>query len=291
MGLHSLRCRNSSGGYHFTRSDFSRPFYFYNDRLRFETLANALRLLNIEYLEILGGFTGARIEDRLIEIPEDGKPPLFPRLLTLRLEDVDSAVPGLRSSSSFSKKITTLQLINTTGNERLLMQPGGWPALRALAVETRAAVPPAWIVSFVALRSALGGPILDLALPPWGPAHGHSGPFPTLMDGLYGPGFYIDEYDMRPADFAHVQYPKVRNCGCGIDWSAYPAWKLDLDMELLEEEIERDFKAEGEVVRAKWTQRGARKQRRRGRSGSRGSRAKRFPRNRCHGVVEDFSVV
>ncbi|KAJ7802665.1 hypothetical protein B0H14DRAFT_2891380 [Mycena olivaceomarginata] len=281
---------------------FSRPFYFYNDRLRFETLTNALRLLNIEYLEILGGFTGARIEERLIEIPEDWEAPLFPHLRTLRLEDVGFSRAGLAFIQSFSRKITTLQLINTTGNERLLVQPGGWPALRALAVEARAAVPPAWIASFVALRSALGGPILDLALPPWGPALAacdspktviqwqRSGPSPALMDGVYGPGFYIDEYDMRPADFAHVQYPKVRNCGCGIDWSAYPAWKLDLDMELLEEEIERDFKAEGEVVRAKWTQRGARKQRRRGRSGSRGSRAKRFPRNRRHGVVEDFSV-
>jgi hypothetical protein len=65
---------------------------------------------------------------------------------------------------------------------------------------------------------------------------------------------------------------------------------LDLDMELLEEDIERDFKAEEEVARSKWTQR-ARRQGRRGRSASRSSRAKRFPRNRRHNVVEDFSVV
>ncbi|KAJ7788549.1 hypothetical protein B0H14DRAFT_3576539 [Mycena olivaceomarginata] len=237
---------------------FSRPFYCYNDRLRgFEVLTNTLSLPNIEHLEILGGFTGTRIEDRLIEIPEDWEAPLFPHLRTLCLEDVGFSRAGLAFIQSFSRKITTLQLINTTGNERLLVQPGGWPALRALAVETRAAVPPAWIASFVALRSALGGPILDLALPPWGPALAacdspktviqwqHSGPSPALMDGVYGPGFYIDEYDMRPADFAHVQYPKVRNCGCGIDWSAYPAWKLDLDMELLEEDIEQDFKGRG----------------------------------------------
>ncbi|KAJ7353511.1 hypothetical protein DFH08DRAFT_65963 [Mycena albidolilacea] len=285
---------------------FSRHFYSYDGLGGFETLTNTLSLPNIEHLEILGGFAGARNEDRLIEIPEDWEAPLFPHLRTLRLEDMGFSRAGLAFIQSFSRNITALQLINTTGNERLLVQPGGWPALRALAVETRAVVPLAWIASFVALRSALGGPILDLALPPWGDGLAlaacdlpktviqwqRSGPSRALMDGVYGPGFYIDEYDMRPADFAHVPYPEVRKCRCcGIDWSAYPAWKLDLDMELLEEDIERDFKAEGEVVRAKWTQRGARRQRRRGRSASRGSRAKRFPRNQRHGVVEDFSVV
>jgi hypothetical protein len=29
------------------------------------------------------------------------------------------------------------------------------------------------------------------------------------MDGVYGPGFYIDEYDMRPADFAVPQSAQV----------------------------------------------------------------------------------
>ncbi|KAJ7788546.1 hypothetical protein B0H14DRAFT_2948344 [Mycena olivaceomarginata] len=268
---------------------FSRPFYSYDRLYGFETLTNTLSLPNIEHLEILGGFTGDRIEDRLIVIPEDWEAPLFPHLRTLRLEDVGFSRAGLAFIQSFSRNTTALQLINTTGNERLLVQPGGWPALRALAVETRAVFPLAWIASFVALRSALGGPILDLALPPWGDGLAlaacdlpqtviqwqRSGPSRALMDGVYGPGFYIDEYDMRPADFAHVPYPEVRKCSCcGIDWSAYPAWKLDLDMELLEEDIERDFKAQGEVVRASW-----------------GSRAKHFPRNRRHGVVEDFSVV
>ncbi|KAJ7822687.1 hypothetical protein B0H14DRAFT_3731224 [Mycena olivaceomarginata] len=50
---------------------------------------------------------------------------------------------------------------------------------------------------------------------------------------------------VRHASGGFCSTPKVRKCRyCGINWSAYPAWKLDLDMELLEEDIERYFKAE-----------------------------------------------
>ncbi|KAJ7740971.1 hypothetical protein B0H14DRAFT_3167837 [Mycena olivaceomarginata] len=247
-------------------------------------------------LEIRGGFT---IPYNRFKIPEDWETPLFPHLRTLRLED------------SFSRDITALQLINTAENQHLLVQPGAWPALRALTVE--APEVPEWIAPFVAMRSALGRPILDLTLPLCDRDVArtlaarksrsalaihlqHSGPSPALRDGVYGPGYYVNECNMRPADF--VQPVRVRTghyCEPGWGWqSLCPECRLEQDKERVEEEIEGDFKLEGEVARSKGTQREARKQRRRAggaHSASRSSKAKQISRNRRRGFIEDFSIV
>jgi hypothetical protein len=288
---------------------FSYPFFynvpFYHRIGGFETLANTFALPNIEYLEILGGFAGGHIEHCLTQLPEVWEAPLFPHLQTLRLEDVGFSHAGLSLIQSFSSNITTLQLINTTRNDCLLVQSGGWPALRTLTVEAR--VVSTWIASFVDMRSAEGRPIVDLTLPfcddgfalaynPTSAIHFHRtapyGPSPALMDGVYGPGFYIDEYDMRPTDFAHVKYPTVRKCRCcETDWSGYLEWRLEEDMKRLEEEIERDFKIEGEVVRSKGTLREAKRQRRRECGALLTNQVKHSPRSRCRSVAEDFSVV
>ncbi|KAJ7300828.1 hypothetical protein DFH08DRAFT_997652 [Mycena albidolilacea] len=292
---------------------FSPSFYHpwpedYPDYGGFEAVADTFNLPNIEYLEIRGGFTG--IPYNRFRIPEDWEAPLFPHLRTLRLEDVEFGRAGLSVIQSFSRDITALQLINTAENQHLLVQPGAWPALRALTVE--APEVPEWIAPFVAMRSALGRPILDLTLSLCDRDFArtlaarnarsalaihlqHSGPSPALRDGVYGPGFYVNECNMRPADFK--QSVRVRTghyCVPGWELSLCPECRLEQDKERVEEEIEGDFKFEGEVAGSKGTQREARKQRRRAgeaRSASWGSKAKRFSRNRRRGFIEDFSIV
>ncbi|KAJ7763916.1 hypothetical protein B0H14DRAFT_3165534 [Mycena olivaceomarginata] len=283
---------------------FSPSFYHpwpedYPDYGGFEAVADTFNLPNIEDLEIRGGFTG--IPYNRFKIPEDWETPLFPHLRTLRLEDVEFGHRGL----------SVIHLSTTAENQHLLVQPGAWPALRALTVE--APEVPEWIAPFVAMRSALGRPILDLTLPLCDRDVArtlaarksrsalaihlqHSGPSPALRDGVYGPGFYVNECNMRPADF--VQPVRVRTghyCEPGWGWqSLCPECRLEQDKERVEEEIEGDFKLEGEVARSKGTQREARKQRRRAggaHSASRSSKAKQISRNRRRGFIEDFSIV
>ncbi|KAF7340354.1 hypothetical protein MVEN_01954600 [Mycena venus] len=296
---------------------FSKPFYFRPNTSNnavfggFETLTDVFSLPNIEHLEILGGFSGGRIEDRHVQVLDEWEAPLFPYLQTLRLEDVSFSRTGFAFIQHFSRNITALQLIYTTRNHNLLTDPEAWPALRALTIETRVVVAPSWLVPFVTTRSELGHPLSQLTLPLWEgdmalslaecrppPAihHQRTGPSPALMDGIYGTGFYIDEYDMRPTDFVHVPYPKVRKCRCcEIDWSAYPEWWMfETDIERLEEELAADFKAEGEVVRAKGIWRELRRERRRERKVgpmSRGSKARHFRRNQGYEILRDFTVV
>jgi hypothetical protein len=188
------------------------------------------------------------------------------------------------------------------------VQPGAWPALRALTVE--APEVPEWIAPFVAMRSALGRAILDLTLPLCDRDVArtlaarnarsaltihlqHSGPSPALRDGVYGPGFYVNECNMRPADFVQPVRVRTHYCVPGWELSLWLECRLEQDKERVEEEIEGDFKLEGEVARSKGTQREARKQRRRAGgacSASRSSKAKRISRNRRRGFIEDFPL-
>ncbi|KAJ7118381.1 hypothetical protein C8R44DRAFT_790649, partial [Mycena epipterygia] len=105
---------------------FDRPFYYHYSSEHpnfiggFDSFTSAVTLPNIEHLEIVGGFSGEYIEDRLMRVPEDWEAPLFPRLRTLRLEDMSFSRTGLALIQSFSKNITTLQLIYTRQNAHLL---------------------------------------------------------------------------------------------------------------------------------------------------------------------------
>ncbi|KAJ6535423.1 hypothetical protein B0H19DRAFT_1271193 [Mycena capillaripes] len=123
-------------------------------------------------------------------------------------------------------------------------------------------VDPWWLGPFVAMRAAMGAPISDLTLPKWNGVsialaeaeraptiHSQrTGPSHALMDGVQGPDFYLDKFDMRRADFAYVNFPGVRlSCACcEFDWDQ---WVLEENLELLEEDIARDFKIEGDLLR------------------------------------------
>jgi hypothetical protein len=100
------------------------PFYYRNyysaDTGGFDTFTNAFSLPNLEYLEILGGFTGASEEEHGIIVPEEWEVPLFSHLRTLRLEDVGFGRNGLAFLQCLSRNITSLQLIYTEGNSHLL---------------------------------------------------------------------------------------------------------------------------------------------------------------------------
>ncbi|KAJ7796021.1 hypothetical protein B0H14DRAFT_3552624 [Mycena olivaceomarginata] len=149
---------------------FRVPFYYRNyysaDTGGFDTFTNAFSLPNLEYLEILGGFTGASEEEHGIIVPEEWEVPLFSHLRTLRLEDVGFGRNGLAFLQCLSRNITSLQLIYTEGNSHLLQQHGNevaWPALRALTVETWDGSPnPRWLGQFLAMC-----PILELTIPRW----------------------------------------------------------------------------------------------------------------------------
>ncbi|KAJ7224658.1 hypothetical protein GGX14DRAFT_426455, partial [Mycena pura] len=215
-------------------------------------LTNTFRLPNLEHLELLGWLSGSRTDNRQARAREA---PLFPHLHTLRLEDM-----------TFSRaSVTALQLICTGRNHHLLSQPGAWPNLRALTVETKGGDPTRWLVPFMATRAASSTPISDITLPVWleyvsptlvsmaAPAptiHWQtSGPSHALMDGVYGPGFY-DDFDMRPVDFEHVTRRGRRLCSyCGGDCRFDVLWIQELAMERLEEEIEFNFKTAGAVAR------------------------------------------
>ncbi|KAJ7856317.1 hypothetical protein B0H13DRAFT_1178165 [Mycena leptocephala] len=290
---------------------FSRPFfyrrYYEADMLGgFETFTNTFSFPSLEYLEIVGGFTGGIAADRNTTVPEEWEAPLFPHLHTLRLEDVGFGRKGLTFIQSLSRGITALQLIYTTGNQFLLQEHGGdapWPALRALTVETQtqdiSTVTPEWLALFIAKRASLGphGRILELTLPSW--PEGVSltvqspprvrrlcdGPSPALMDGFPGYGFYVDEYDMRAKDFEHVETPERRSCSC------YWTWYEDLlDWEVeVNKEIAEAFEMSGELVRTKGVLKELKKKRRRNWKVDRRLNVERRSsrRQRCD-ITEDF---
>ncbi|KAJ7447800.1 hypothetical protein B0H11DRAFT_1929549 [Mycena galericulata] len=229
----------------------------------FESLTNIFSLPNIEYLEILGGFTGSAAAARNIIVPEDWEAPLFPHLLTLRLEDVDFSRRGLAFIQSLSQNITTLHLIHTAGNHHLLAGNAQWPDLRALVVETQDdSGDPTWLVSFISMRAAIGATITELTIPLgcWSEDEDAAylvprirwqsdGPSPALMDGLPGHAFYIDEFDMRGAAFEHVEAPCSYDDYCSEEWSTF--FYVLADGERLDAEIAEDFKMARARVRAK----------------------------------------
>ncbi|KAJ7451208.1 hypothetical protein B0H11DRAFT_2289048 [Mycena galericulata] len=297
---------------------FAAPFYndfgTYCDCEGFETVAKIFSLPNLEYLEILGGFTGSYAEERNIVVPEKWEAPLFPHLRTLRLEDVCFGPRNLELIQSFSPGITDLQLIYTTENRHLLGQRGAeppWPCVRSLTVEVhprdRTAVP-SWLAPFLSMRDASLGnnadmsSITQLTVNPFllegglvglaaANTHLMHNPSPALMDGLPGHAFYSDEFDMRAAAFEYVVEPVYRGCACCLrlfEWEA--DWRVATDAERLEEEIEEDFRGSKEVTRAKGICRELRRP-----TGSkmakmqRRSKAGRSSRRRQQDLREDFS--
>ncbi|KAJ7447535.1 hypothetical protein B0H11DRAFT_2082530 [Mycena galericulata] len=272
----------------------------------FESLTNIFSLPNIEYLEILGGFTGSAATDRNIVVPEDWEAPLFPHLLTLRLEDVDFSRRGLAFIQSLSQNITALHLIHTTGNNHLLVRNATWPDLRTLVVETQDDNrDTAWLVSFISMRAAMGASmcITELTIPLGCWSEGEDaaypaphirrqrdGPSPALMDAFPGHAFYIDEFDMRGAAFEHVEAPYLCDY-CFENWSA--AFDVLDDAERLDAEIAEDFKAARARVRAMGTWRELKKQKRglRGPNLKRKARAGRASTSRRDDLREDFCLV
>ncbi|KAJ6505807.1 hypothetical protein C8R47DRAFT_1102478 [Mycena vitilis] len=294
---------------------FFEPFYHRTSSNRslggLDSLTDGFSFPNLDYLEILGGFTGSVAEQRSITIPEEWEAPIFPHLRTLHLEDVGFSPKGLAFIQSFSCGITALQLVYTTGNHCLLEQHGedtAWPALRSLTVETSNEVSePNWLESFFSLRASLGARISQLrvfghpslgsiALPVDLPADICwlcDEPSPTLMDGVAGNGFYIDEYDSRRKDFEHVEPPEEP-----IPWWCWDYWEIEWARECYWEDNQRRLEEEvaealaGDVVRAKGIRRDLRRARRRElkmirRGAARSSRISRCGRRRAN-VCEDF---
>ncbi|KAJ7691347.1 hypothetical protein B0H17DRAFT_566365 [Mycena rosella] len=268
---------------------------------------------NLERLEIIGGFTGAYVEELRVQVPEDWEAPLFPHLRTLRLEDVGFGRASLALIQSFSREITGLELICTTGNHHLLPTAGEqWPVLHKLTVDTRDGVPePAWLSPFIAARAAVGGNmrITDLTLIPLPAGHTLTvepaptmhwlcdGPAPALIDGVSRHGFYVDDVDGHVVDFAHVEY-RYRGCSCGCeyqdsdcgdrDW--YHGWRWDGDLERLCDDIAEEFKMTGELVRTKRMWREIRKRKRGGFKDAKVGRKLRVGErtSRNHARVYDF---
>ncbi|KAJ7821682.1 hypothetical protein B0H14DRAFT_2599053 [Mycena olivaceomarginata] len=251
---------------------FKVPFYYRNyysaDTGGFDTFTNAFSLPNLEYLEILGGFTGASEEEHGIIVPEEWE------MLALVATAWHSFNVSAATSPPCSSSIPG-------GNSHLLQQRGdevAWPALRALTVETRDGSPnPRWLGQFLAVR-----PILELTIPRWPsgvtlPAKSppklrwlNEGPSPALMDGAdFGSKFYIDDYDMRPRDFVELEVPEP-------DWLEdylyydepweWRMWQVDWMMadiyEQLDAELAQVFGDSVELLRAKGLCRELRKQRR-----------------------------
>ncbi|KAJ7615645.1 hypothetical protein DFH06DRAFT_1239695 [Mycena polygramma] len=241
----------------------------------FESFTNIFSLPNVEHLEIIGGFSGSRRENYRIPLPEEREAPLFPHLRVLRLEDVGFSRHGLAFIQCFSCNISSLQLVYTKGMPHLLTNPAAWPALRELTVEMAAGVVDLeWLAPFVVTRASLGMPLSDITIPPWVqniasrlmvvqpvPAihWQRPGPSPGLMDGHCGPGFYIDEYDMRAVDFEHVPFPPIPT-GDIEGWFWQSGWVQMFD-ERLEEEIEWELKMGAEALRVKGMFRKLRKER------------------------------
>ncbi|KAJ7649482.1 hypothetical protein DFH06DRAFT_1475852 [Mycena polygramma] len=278
---------------------FSEPLHLSpsdDRRVGFDCLTNAFNLPNLEYLEIVGGFSGSHTENSSTEVPEDWETPLFLHLCTLRLHGVSFSHRGLALIQSFSRNIDTLLLMHTTGNKLLLVDPGAWPVLRSLTAYQKADEM-AWLAPFVTRRAALGMPIADVELPPciafplavnFSPPmirRPCSGPSPGVLDGVYSPGFYIGESGMGAVDFGYVEIPR--------DWDdRYESeeWKEAAEMEAVEENIERTFKMSREVARYKGVCRESRREKRRGVKVERDSKVKQFSRHRRHNRWTDFSV-
>ncbi|KAJ7174095.1 hypothetical protein C8R43DRAFT_977064 [Mycena crocata] len=297
---------------------FNLPFYhrytYFPLTDGFESLTSVFSFPNLESLEVLGGFSGARAEALAMRVPEEWEMSPFPHLRTLRLEDVGFSAMGVAFIQSFSRSISRLELIHTTGNHHLL-SAGLWPELRGLTVETRSGrsgtSDTQWLTSFIAMRVLTVSPIQDLVLSPWllGPNASqivvdpppqirwlHSAPSPALIDGAATQAeFYIDEYDGRAVDFAYVPAPRA-GCFCGCDysvcsdWYGYGEWNLERDLEQTDAAIEEDFKRAAEVVRAKGVWWDARREKRRD-GKVRGKRVRFLKKRPRCSVESDFWVV
>ncbi|KAJ7046219.1 hypothetical protein C8F04DRAFT_1063691 [Mycena alexandri] len=258
----------------------------------FKCVTDTFSFPNLEYLEIVGGFSGSPAEDQEIQVPEDWEDPLFPRLRTLRLENVGLSRKGLALIQSFSRNIVNLYLIRTALNHRLHSQSSindTWPALRTLTIEVPGNYTPKWIVSFLAARASRGAQrsVSDLTLPMWPSGICLEGvePRPTIhlqpngpSSGLMHAGsrFYIDENSFHLADFEDVLVPRPQG-SCG--WFFWPEWTIQLDLERVEEEIEEALNVRKGMFR-----------RSRGNERRRNRRLKAPSFRRRYDLREDFSV-
>ncbi|KAJ7128824.1 hypothetical protein C8R43DRAFT_1111104 [Mycena crocata] len=229
---------------------FSAPFYSLDPYSStgicdgFDSLTSIFSLPNLEYLEIVAGFSGSRAEDLIIEVPDEWEAPLFPHLRSLRLESTGFGRKGLALMQSFSHTISDLQLIYTTRNQNLLVSSVGapWPALRSLTVEAPqiGVTDLSWLASFVTMRAShdavrrTAGCAIEQPLQVrWL----HSTPSPALIDGsATNKPFYIDDFDGRAVDFAHVPNP-LRSCDC---WDGCEVYQ-ELDTEQTGAAIDEEF--------------------------------------------------
>ncbi|KAK7007811.1 F-box domain-containing protein [Favolaschia claudopus] len=173
--------------------------------LQFHLFSRAFSLPNLEHLELTHAFAGSAAESRIIRVPEDWEPALFPTLRTLRLVDLRFSPKNLAFIQSFSQGITTLELIYTSANKHL---DGGWPALSSFAVEgygsstrlrglsTLTVSPPLLnIVRPIASASKIKLRILA------------DGPSPSLADSPHPSSFYYDDDYLDIQDFEYTEVP------------------------------------------------------------------------------------
>ncbi|KAJ7159753.1 hypothetical protein C8R46DRAFT_1287355 [Mycena filopes] len=248
-------------------------FWWYSDvsNSTLCSLTSRFSFLNLESLEIVGGFSGVDEEESFLRVPESWEAPLFgPHLCTLRLEKLGFSRKGLALIQSFSPDITHLELIHIERNAHLLARSDAcdpWPALRALTVEVTGNFAPKWVPAFLAVRAAIPQRrIKELTLSPW--EWGitlDGGPWPTLhwqrggpsaglTEAAFGVGkFYLDDGSMRVADFEDLW--DVR----WDDHSLYDGSECDDNAELTEEAIEGRLRMMGRLMRSKGRSRESRR--------------------------------
>ncbi|KAJ6630248.1 hypothetical protein B0H10DRAFT_978602 [Mycena sp. CBHHK59/15] len=233
--------------------DIRAPFHYqYISSSGFEAFMQAFTMPNLEYLEIVGGFTGSDAEEACIRVPADWEAPTYGR------------------SVWKNRNITRLLLIYTTGNKHLLSPSGAdapWPFLRSLTIETCSRiVDPGWLSSFFAMRAGLGADmrIYNLTLSSRSAGVSLPSPVPEIRWLRDGPshgcsgehGFFMDDFDMREKDFEYVE-PPAWFLSCGYSDCDWGLWYYESMAEIAEE-----FKITGELVRARGVVKEKRRQRR-----------------------------
>ncbi|KAK7007831.1 hypothetical protein R3P38DRAFT_2644479 [Favolaschia claudopus] len=124
----------------------------------FGILTQTFNLPNLEHLELIHAFGGADLESESLTLPEEWEAPVFPRLRTLRLVELELSSTNLAIIQSFSRTVTELQLIRVSAAHHILhplRRDCGWPALLSLAIETHYRDPYAeWLIPFLSVRAS-----------------------------------------------------------------------------------------------------------------------------------------
>ncbi|KAK6969231.1 hypothetical protein R3P38DRAFT_3298654 [Favolaschia claudopus] len=124
----------------------------------FGILTQTFNLPNLERLELIHAFSGSDLESESLTLPQEWEAPVFPRLRTLRLVDLELSSTNLAFIQSFSQTATELQLIRVSAAHHILhpiCRDHGWPVLFSMTIETHYRDPyPEWLIPFLSARAS-----------------------------------------------------------------------------------------------------------------------------------------